>query len=131
MEPLVIASKVLSQLEGLDRERKINAKVIIDLVNRVITVEGNDYTYTPTGAIISTTPFKYEVDNIPSIPKIPAIIGNEEVLDGEGNVLVPAIATIPEVPEVPANSRFDRIVISPIGQGVSAMIQGTLNLLGG
>lgn len=117
MEALVIASKILSQLNGLDRTRKIDNKIIIDLKNRTIIVEGTDYTYSPTGVVISQEVFRYERDNIP------AISAKEEVTNEQGDVIIPATE------EIPANNRFNNYAASPIGLGIAGMVQQTINFM--
>ena len=121
MTPYIIANKILNQIQGLDRERIINNKIIIDLTNRTIIVEGHDYTYSPTGAIIITEPFKYEVDNTPLFPAIAEVV---EVKDTDGTILIPATEG---VAEIPANNRFDNIATSPLGLAIAGMVQNTLN----
>ncbi len=117
MEAFVIASKDLEPLNGLNRTRKIDEKITIDLQSRTIIVEGHDYTYAPDGTIISSSRFSYERDNIPAIP------AREEVLGEDGSVIIPASD------EVPANNRFDIYAASPIGLGISAMVQHTLDTM--
>lgn len=104
-----IAGIDLEPIEGLNRRRSIDEKITIDLKNKVVIVEGTDYTYTPTGVVISQVPFKYERDNIPEI---------QEKKDDEGNIITEFKA---------ANPRFDIYANSSIGKGIAAMIQGTLN----
>ncbi len=118
-----IASKILDQKDGLDRKRIIDKKILINLEIKSITVEGTDYTYSPTGVIISSVPFRYEVDNIPEIKAVESV---DAILDEEGNVSTPAIIGSPFVP---ANNRFDRIAESAIGLGISGMVQATINSL--
>ena len=122
-----IAFKVLSQENGLDRRRSIDKKIIIDIENKTIIVEGTDYTFAPDGTIISQVPFRYERDNIQEVKEIVAKPAVLEQKDTNGNVIVQAENEVIGVAHVPANPRFDIYTASPIGQGISGMIQGTLN----
>lgn len=104
-----IAGIDLGPKDGLNRRRSIDEKIVIDLKNKTIIVEGTDYTYSPTGVVISQLPFRYERDNIPD---------TKEVKDDKGNIITPFAK---------GNPRFDNYYASPIGKGISDMIQGTLN----
>lgn len=117
----------IDTVTGLSVKRSIDKKITIDLENKTIIVDGMDYTYTPTGVIISQVPYKYERDNIPEVKEViaqPAIL---EVLDASGKVVTEGKPEVIGVVGKPANPRFDIYAASPIGLGIANMIQGTLN----
>lgn len=124
-----IASKILSPENGLDRKRSIDKRIIIDIENKTIIVEGTDYTYSPNGTIINQVPFRYERDNIAEIKEVIGKPAVEQVKDAEGNIIINSEAEVSAVAHVPANPRFDIYTTSPIGVGISAMVQHTLDTM--
>ena len=107
-----IARKSLGEnaLTGLEEVIVIDDRIIIDLKNKYVQVQGSKETLSPKGIVIKTEPYSYQVFNVPA---------ENEVKDDEGNI----------TPAVEANPRFDNLVISEVGKMIKQMIQSTIDKL--
>lgn len=125
-----IAFKNFTFPNGLNGRRSINKKIIIDLENKCVTVEGDEIVYAPNGDVFTKLPYRYQVDNIPAIPEIkkPDVL-IPAVFDTEGHETSAAQIIIGDIIQVAAeaNPRFDNLVESEVGKIIKGMIQNTLN----
>lgn len=116
-----ICEKSLLFTNGLNGKRSINKKVIFDLENECLTIEGTDFVYAPNGEIINNIPFIYQIHNIKGFDEI----RKPSTLDENGNEVLGDIIR----ESVIADLKFDEVINSEIGIGLSTMVQNIINNL--